>query len=67
MTNSENTLRKIVRKWGCSKCIIIHKDDCKNLNIKVNDQVVIEILKVIRDEDRKNEGGRPYEIKKRKE
>ena len=52
MVKLENILRKMGKKWGDSTAIIINKEECERFNFRVGDEMIIDVLKIIKEKDK---------------
>ena len=48
MVEIDNILRKKGKKWGDSTAIIINKEECERFGFKVGDEMILDVIKVIK-------------------
>lgn len=52
MVKIDNILRKKGKKWGDSTAIIINREECERFRFEVGDEMIIDVLKVIKAEEK---------------
>ena len=52
MVKIDNILRKKGKKWGDSTAIIITREECERFGFEVGDEMIFDVLKVIKAEEK---------------